>query len=216
MLPKLWCVYLLFRDILTPYFDLIGLGWCLRLYISNELLGDATWEVWVHRHTCIGNSHKPVGMLRAPNHILSSHCFHRRLTGQNAAASTCNFLLEVFLWLLDPTQPHRGQTGSGLEWIPPGEAINWWLMGIGEYPSSLILGWRSPDMSSMVSPRVALWNNACVAHTGHLPDHGLAICFLCFCPTPLLVFPRITAQMNHLWVSNEPSWSQECFQSKPA
>lgn len=38
--------------------------------------------------------------------------------GLTAAASIGDSLLEVFLWLLDrppPTQPCRGQTGSGLE-----------------------------------------------------------------------------------------------------
>ena len=71
------------------------------------------------------DTYKAVGMLWIFIHILSSHCFHRCLTGQNAAANTCNFLLEVFLWLPDPAQPQRGQTGSGLELTPPGETINW-------------------------------------------------------------------------------------------
>lgn len=71
------------------------------------------------------DTYKVVGMLWIFIHILSSHCFRRCLTGQNAAANTCNFLLEVFLWLPDPAQPQRGQTGSGLELTPPGETINW-------------------------------------------------------------------------------------------
>lgn len=56
--------------------------------------------------------------------------------GLTAAASIGDSLLEVFLWLLDrppPTQPCRGQTGSGLEWTAPGDAINGSLRLPGEW-----------------------------------------------------------------------------------
>lgn len=61
---------------------------------------------------------------------------------------------------------------------------------------SLILRRESPKACSALCPRAFLCDRAPVTHSGHLLDNTQLLSLLCVTSPFLLLFPRITSQIN--------------------